>query len=233
MKTITLVLASLTVVLSGCTSNQASEENMVANMERVDNHDGLIAHYKDNLKEAPESEEITQQLAKVYFDKGDLESAKFYADHLLDSGVRNWQLLQLRGQIHNKEGEDKLAVNRYQRSIELGNSSADIYVMLGVSYCMLDQFEQAKGAFNKARLKGYNDVVIKNNLAVVDLAQSNYMEVVTLLAPVYKENPSNEKVKANLAIALFKLGDVHQARAVLEGSFTDAQMMEISRTLYQ
>ncbi|GAL34262.1 hypothetical protein JCM19240_1170 [Vibrio maritimus] len=31
---------------------------------------------------------MTQSLAQVYFDKGDIESAKFYSDHLLNKGVK-------------------------------------------------------------------------------------------------------------------------------------------------
>ena len=57
--------------------------------------------------------------------------------------------------------------------------------------------------------------------------------MITLLVPVYQENPSNQKVRANLAIALFKVGDIYQARDLLEGSFTDSQVMEISRRLHQ
>lgn len=228
-----MITFSAIVLLSACSSSSSNDIDVVQSMERVDNHSGLIQHYKGHLEQDPEDVQIMQELAKVYFDKGDTESSKFYVDHLLDKGVRNAALLQLRGQIHSQEGEDKLAINRYKHSIELGNNTGEIYVLSGIAYCNTDQFNQAKTAFNQARLKGYNDVAVKNNLAVVYLAQRQYDDVITLLVPVYQENPSNQKVRANLAIALFKVGDIYQARDLLEGSFTDSQVMEISRRLHQ
>ncbi|KIP66575.1 MULTISPECIES: tetratricopeptide repeat protein [Vibrio] len=221
------------LLLFGCSSTIESEESVVQNMERVDNHTGLINHYKGHLEKRPEDVQIMQELAKVYFDKGDIESAKFYADHLLNQGVKNSELLQLRGQIHSQDGEDSFALKRYKSSIEMGNNSGEIYVLSGISYCNTDQFSQAKNAFNQARLKGYNDVAVKNNLAVVYLAQRQYDDVISLLVPVYQENPSNQKVRANLAIALFKVGDVYQARDLLEGAFTDSQVAQISRKLHR
>ncbi|GAL21086.1 Flp pilus assembly protein TadD [Vibrio maritimus] len=140
-------------------------------MERVDNHDGLIQHYKGHLQGDPEDVSVTQALAQVYFDKGDVESAKFYADHLLNKGVKNAQLYQLRGQIHDKQGESELAVKRYTQSVDVGNRTSSIHVMLGVAFCKQDRFSEAEAEFNKARLKGHNDVTIKNNLAVIYLAQ--------------------------------------------------------------
>ncbi len=76
-------------------------------------------------------------------------------------------------------------------------------------------------------------MAVKNNLAVVYLAQRQYDDVISLLVPVYQENPSNQKVRANLAIALFKVGDVYQARDLLEGTFTNAQVEQISRELHR
>ncbi|GAL21087.1 Flp pilus assembly protein TadD [Vibrio maritimus] len=53
-----------------------------------------------------------------------------------------------------------------------------------------------------------------------------------MLTPVFKENPSNQVVKANLAIAFFKLGNFEQARELITDDFTDSQVIAISRQLY-
>ncbi len=60
------------LLLFGCSSTIESEESVVQNMERVDNHTGLINHYKGHLEKRPEDVQIMQELAKVYFDKGDI-----------------------------------------------------------------------------------------------------------------------------------------------------------------
>ncbi|MDF5393741.1 tetratricopeptide repeat protein, partial [Vibrio parahaemolyticus] len=120
-----------------------------------------------------------------------------------------------------------------QRSIAMGNSSGEIQVLTGIAYSNLGEFSLAIRAFNQARLKGFNDVAIKNNLAVVYLAQQQYHDVIALLAPVYQENQSNEKVRSNLAIAFFKVGEVSQAKELLEGTFSDTQVAQISKTLHR
>ncbi|MCG9658683.1 lipoprotein NlpI [Vibrio mediterranei] len=229
-----LLICSLTIVLFGCVSSSApSNQDIVNSMERVDNHDGLIRHYKGHLQNQPEDNEITQELATVYFDKGDIESAQFYADHLLNDGVLNWQLAQLRGQIHDKMNENSYAETRYKQSLKLGNTSSHIHVLLGITYSKQDKFSQAEQEFNTARLKGHNDLIIKNNLAVVYLAKGDYFRVTQLLTPVFKENPGNQVVKANLAIAFFKLGRIDQARELLNDEYSDSQVSKISRQLYK
>lgn len=75
-------------------------------------------------------------------------------------------------------------------------------------------------------------MTIKNNLAVIYLAQGRYQHVAEMLTPVFKENPSNQVVKANLAIAFFKLGNFEQARELITDDFTDSQVVAISRQLY-
>lgn len=228
-----IVSALMIPLLFGCaTSTQPTSKDMVASMERVDNHDGLIQHYKGHLQSDPEDVTVTQALAQVYYDKGDVESAKFYTDHLLNKGIKNWQLLQLRGQIHSDQGENGLAIQRYTQSLDVGNKTSAIHVMLGIAYCKQDRFTDAELEFNKARLQGHNDVTIKNNLAVIYLAQGRYQRVAEMLTPVFRENPSNQVVKANLAIALFKLGDFDQARELVNDDFTNSQMIAISRQLY-
>ena len=229
-----IVTTFMALSVVGCTSSNApTQQEMVSSMERVENHEGLIKHYKGHLQQNPQDLLVTQELAEVYFGKGDIESARFYSDHLLDKGVKNAQLYQLSGQIHDKQGESDEAVKRYVRSTELGNNTSEIHVLLGISYSKLDRFEQAEKEFNQARLKGHDDITVKNNLAVVYLAQGYYSRVTELLAPVFKENPNNEVVKANLAIAFFKLGQFGQARELLNGDYTDAQVSLISSQLYK
>lgn len=232
MKKIALMALTL-FSLMGCSSTAYNEESTVESMKRVQNHAGLIEHYKARLEQKPNDVQVMQDLAFAYLAKEDVESAKFYVQHLSELGVENARLAQLGGQVHSLEGEDALALEQYQRSIAMGNSSGEIQVLTGIAYSNLGEFSLAIRAFNQARLKGFNDVAIKNNLAVVYLAQQQYHDVIALLAPVYQENQSNEKVRSNLAIALFKVGEVSQAKELLEGTFSDTQVAQISKTLHR
>ena len=220
-------------LLLGCvSSNSTSEEDAVTSMARVKNYNGLIDHYKEELRGNPKDYAAMSALAQAYYSKGDYESAKFYADFLISEGKKDSHILQLRGLIYDEEGDIESAISSYKESIKQGNVSSDIRVYLGIAYSKADRFNDAVSEFNAARLKGHDDLVIKNNLAVVYLAQRRYIDVVVMLGPIYEQNPTNKKVKANLAIALFKLGRVEQAENLFEDEFSDIQLAVISRDLY-
>ncbi|MEZ9041882.1 MULTISPECIES: lipopolysaccharide assembly protein LapB [unclassified Vibrio] len=227
------IFTLLLVSLIGCSSSQSelSLDNEVDSMERVGNYDGLVNYYKGKLEESPNDTVSMQELAKVYFDKGDIESARFYSDYLLGLKVVNWELSQLRGQVYNADHNDALAVESYLRSIELGNNTAEVDVLLGISHCMNGDYELAEKYFNNARIKGYNDTAIKNNLALIKFADGRYQEVIDLLLPLYLSDPKNKKVQANLAIALIKLGHVKQASDVLGSSYSINEVTTMSRRL--
>ncbi|MFA0085631.1 tetratricopeptide repeat protein [Vibrio sp. 10N.261.51.F12] len=225
------VMLLLSAALVGCetTSQQQSEQSMISGMEKVNNYDGLIALYKSKLTSGQQDYQVMEQLAYVYFDKGDVESARFYSQYLIDQNVVNSGLLQLQGQIAAENNQFDRAIASYNDSIAQGNTSGKVRVLLGVAYSQSDQFEEAKQQFNLARLRGYDDIAIKNNLAVVYLAQQRFDLVIETLAPVIKEHPTNATVKANLAIALLKLGQVADAKTLLKNDYNASELVTISQ----
>ncbi|GAL34238.1 Flp pilus assembly protein TadD [Vibrio maritimus] len=102
--------------------------------------------------------------------------------------------------------QDKVpdAVEAYLASLKAGNASGKIHVLLGVAYSKESDFDSAKAQFNQARLKGYDDVAVKNNIAMLYIAQQDYKRAIQTLAPVIADAPDNKVVRANLAIALIK-----------------------------
>ncbi|MCW8344686.1 tetratricopeptide repeat protein [Vibrio sp. ZSDZ65] len=228
---VVLLVMALSGILVGCeTTNQPpSEQSIIAGMEKVNNYDGLIALYKSKLVGGIEDDNAVEQLAYVYFEKGDVESSRFYTQYLIGKGLKNKSLLQLKGQIEAENGHLEEAIDAYNQSISLGNTSGKIRVLLGVAYSKSDQFSKAKAQFNLARLRGYDDIVIKNNLAVVYLAEQRFDLVIETLAPVLKEHPTNQTVKANLAIALLKSGKSEQAKALLRDQYNAGELLTITQ----
>ena len=225
-----LVLA-LSGMLVGCetTSQLPSEQTIIAGMEKVKNYDGLIALYKSKLVGGADDDNAMEQLAYLYFEKGDVESSRFYTQYLVGKGVMNKELLQLKGQIEAESNRFDPAIAAYKESISNGNTSGKVRVLLGVAYSKSDQFTKAKEQFNLARLRGYDDIVIKNNLAVVYLAQQRFDLVIEMLVPVLKAHPTNQTVKANLAIALLKSGQSEQAKALLRDQYNASELLSITQ----
>ncbi|MGR2703515.1 tetratricopeptide repeat protein [Vibrio campbellii] len=234
-KRISIVLLTLGI-LAGCqstSSQQSQAQDDVTNMEKVKNYDGLISHYKSMLEQGSQDPQVKEKLAWAYFHKGDIESANFYVQHLQKEGVETPSLYQLAGQVFDAKNDTTSAISAYLSSIKSGNSSGQVHVLLAVSYTKAGQYDAAYQELNNARLRGYDDVVIKNNIAMIQMANGEYEQAIAMLTPVLKDNPANKVVKANLAIALIKTQQVDAARKLLKGDFSDQEILSIATELTQ
>ncbi|WP_399425216.1 tetratricopeptide repeat protein [Vibrio campbellii] len=234
-KRISIVLLTLGI-LAGCqstSSQQSQAQDDVTNMEKVKNYDGLISHYKSMLEQGSQDPQVKEKLAWAYFHKGDIESANFYVQHLQKEGVETPSLYQLAGQVLDAKNDTTSAISAYLSSIKSGNSSGQVHVLLAVSYTKAGQYNAAYQELNNARLRGYDDVVIKNNIAMIHMANGEYEQAIAMLTPVLKDNPANKVVKANLAIALIKTQQVDAARKLLKGDFSDQEILSIATELTQ
>lgn len=82
------------------------------------------------------------------------------------------------------------AIAAYMESVGAGNTTGQIHVLLGVSYTKVGRFNEAYQELNRARLRGYDDVVVKNNIAMIQMANGEYQQAIETLAPVLKRSPS-------------------------------------------
>ena len=220
--------------LSGCQSTPSQESqdyDDVARMERVKNYDGLIEHYKSRLEQSGLDPIVEEKLTQAYFNKGDIESASFYVQHMKKRGIDTSSLHQLEGQVFDASDETENAITAYLASIQKGNKSAYIYILLGVSYTKIGQYDAAYEAIGNARLLGYDELAVKNNIAMIHIANSEYDKAIKILAPVLKDHPSNSVVKSNLAIALIKNNQTDLAKQILENDFSSQELNEITAEL--
>lgn len=234
-KRVYLILFALSLLV-GCESIPSEQNHQLAkvtSMEKVKNYDGLINHYKSQLEQGSQDPVVKQKLAWAYFYKGDIESADFYAQHLQKEGIENPDLYQLEGQVFDAKNDVDSAIAAYVASIEAGNRTGQIHVLLGVSYTKRGQYEKAYQELNLARLRGYDDVVVKNNIAMIQMANGEYQKAIETLAPMLKEDPANQVVKANLAIALMKTQQIDSAQKLLKGDFSVQEIQMIAVELTQ
>lgn len=224
------VLSLIYVCLAGCQSTPDSDITSLQNMQKLGNHQGVIKHYRQHLEMVPNDYHVMEALAHAYYQEGDIESTCFYTRYLIDHDYSNDKVAFLMGRVAADMGNDEEALSHYFDALELGNTGAQIHNLIGISYSKLEHFKKATTAFNQARLHGYDELTIKNNLAVVYLAQSDYHSVVTILAPLVDKLPENKTVHANLALALSKLGRYEDARTLLQTDYSDE---DIHNILYQ
>lgn len=231
------VIVLLVLLLSGCaTTGQSDSEAIISeNREQMfieaDNLEKLIEFYKQELK-LKESAETRLKLAKTYLDANDPESSIFVIEQLTASQhgfdaeliltKANFQL----GHIEQASHHSKLALGYDSQSGESHNLAGIIAVVEG-------ELGKAEIHFIEARKQFYNDDVVKNNLATLYLVQGRVAESYDLLQSVYANNPNDSKTKANLVIAMVRLGHEVQAQALLRQDYSKKQAHMIVTALAQ
>ena len=234
-----LLLFSLIVMLAGCSTvsdqpqmptaagakRALADENFLINSG---NYPKLIALYKDKLKQA-DSTETRMKLAKAYLDTGDNESALFTIAPVITQPNASAESFYLQGLAQFKMGQ----ASQSQRSLDVAThkapNNAKYVNLLGAVQAELGQLEQARASFNRARSLLYDDIVIKNNLALVDIMEGKFQAAAARLMPVYRANPkgADEQLKANLAIIAAKLGSFETLKALYGDQYTDKELFGI------
>ncbi|SBS25889.1 Tetratricopeptide repeat protein [Marinomonas aquimarina] len=235
MKKLLTVLVA-TTLLAGCASsggqNSMASNNNERFLELSENNARLIELYKERLRSA---EDVTTRLklAHAYLDAGDNESSLFTLAPLIREGKGGGEAFYLQGLAQYNVGRLRQAETSLQIAINQDAKSAKAVNMLGVVYAELGNLVGARQQFNQAREMMYDDLVIKNNLALVDMLEGKYQDAVVLLMPVYLNNPdqADPQLKANLAILLSKLGSFETLRRIYGERYSDAQLFDIFNDL--
>ncbi|MBV1843127.1 hypothetical protein [Photobacterium ganghwense] len=219
-------VAVLLLTLTGCVSNasfdtNSAKETMLVNTK---NYPELISFYKSQLREK-NTRDVREKLSQTYLDYGDAESALFTIEQLNDkSPTINSLLIQANSEF--EQGYIIAALATTKRAYELEDDNAEVENLLGVIYASEGDITQARHYFNLARKHLYDDIKIKNNLAVLDIVEGQYEVAIKRLLPVYMNEKLDDQVQANLMMAMAKAGDFDLMKRVLALKFNEREITE-------
>ncbi|GAD88342.1 TadD protein [Vibrio halioticoli NBRC 102217] len=196
----------LSLLVTGCTTtNKVSEQQAINQFTVSQNYPGLIEFYKKKVIDDKNDWQAQQDLAQAYLSYGDLESADFYIQRVLSLAPSPSETAYfIKGQVLARNLDFNSALVKYKQAIDNGLNSAELYMQQGIALAQTKQYAMAIDSFNKARLRGYDDVSIKNNIAMVHIYQRDYQSAIDILLPLYEKDSSNETVNANLEISMLK-----------------------------
>ncbi|RTZ15588.1 secretion protein [Vibrio aquaticus] len=229
-------LIVLVLLLSGCASSQYDRDKLInENKEQIfvetNNQGKLIEFYKNELKQK-ENAETRRKLAGAYLDADDAEAAIFVLKQLPSSEL-DFESELLLAKAYFQFNKLDLSSLHISKSLELNSQSGEAHNLAGILSSVEGEFELAESHFIESRKRFYQEDVVKNNLAALYILQQRYQESYDLLISVYNNNPEDAKAKANLTIALVKLGQYPQARALLEHDYSDEQINDIVTAMEQ
>ena len=183
----------------------------------AENNAGLIDFYREQLENAQttrESDELRIKLSESYLNMGDPDSTLFYLQPIIEAGRQTAELLLLQSRA-------QLAMQKHEHSQEtaltalaMDDSNPNTHNQLGLVYARSGDYDNARFHFNQARILWLDDVTVKNNLAMMDILEGRYETAVSRLMPVYLAGQADDRVIANLTVALARSGRYPEFKSV-------------------
>ncbi len=228
------------LAITGCVSSESHD--LESSLDRsnfeskekilIDSGDNqkLISFYKQEIMDS-DSVELKIKLIEAYLEIGDIESAIFYLEQTKATGEYRDDIYFLRARAYYQNNELDRAEKNATNAIKSKDKYAEAENLMGLIYAGQGKYDLAKQYFNQARQHHYNDVAIKNNLAVVDLLEEDYQKAVFRLESLFNNGLADRQVKVNLALAYAKLGQFEQVVSVLGGDYSAQEIQHIYMAL--
>ena len=226
------VLLSMVLLVQGCTTTGQVVSDVdtpnEALLQAAGNHAGLIELYKKRLIDAgskQESDVYRYQLGQAYLAVSDPESTLFYVQPVTDEGRGNETFWLLQSRAYMALNDQEKALETAETALTIQKESPFVHNQLGQVYARTGEYAQARLAFTRARMLMLDDVVVKNNLALMDILEGDYDSAVMRLLPLYNAGQADDTVRANLLLALVRSGRFEEFNAVLNAADTKEERM--------
>ena len=154
--------------------------------------DSAESFYLLSLKYVPTTASVNSNVAKIYFERGDIQKAKQYYlkaisyDPLFTDGYFNL------GSTYGMLNQYDSSIYYFQKTIELNPKRAPAYYYMGLTFTKINQLDKAYQMFDKAIQIDPKDVLAYILKAETYMKQKNYNEAYQLLnqaATVHAFNP--------------------------------------------
>ena len=137
----------------------------------------------------------------------------------------------LSAQAHYQLNQNDKATFAVQKALLIGDKQAEAYNLYGMLLSDKGEVKAARLAFNEARSLMHDDVIIKNNLAVLDIVEEKYFDAINKLLPLYQSNLQDQQVKGNLILALARAQHFKLFRTLLEKNKSTEQIVKLYQYL--
>ncbi|KKD58515.1 hypothetical protein RN22_20850 [Grimontia sp. AD028] len=204
-----LIVAASFMALAACSSSGIVEDYAGEKGEQLllqtGNYASLVKRYQEQLKTNP-SPELRHKLADALYMSGDPEAAQFQLALIPLEATEDPQLEMLRANVLYDLDRLNAAEQHVNTALRLDNNYSEAYNLKGLLLAQRGELEKAKQAFDNARLNGFNDDTVKNNLAMVAMLRGDFNQAADILWPLVANGRADQIVKANLLLSLAKSG---------------------------
>lgn len=195
-------------------------------------YQGLAEFYKGNLKKK-DTLEMRLKLAKNYLVMHDADSAVFYLQPLAEKEpmIQNSELYFILAKAYyESESSNAKAIYYANRAVKIDSKNGDALNLLGIIYSSEMNVKKSREYFNQARQVYFDDIKIKNNLAMLNIIEGKYNKALVQLASLYKLQPDDKVIKTNLLLVLAKKKDYESFYTLLSYNLKKREIYQLYLT---
>lgn len=203
----------LSACAGGPLKNNQAEHYQEDILLKANNHSGLIALYRNQLKHK-EDPQVRLKLAQYYYQVGDYQTSLNTLLPLNNKPDRQIALLRAKNAI---------ALENYAQALQDTDAmmlrepnDAEAWNLRGIALALSGKREEGQRAIEYARALFIADEIALNNLAAIAMLDQRYQHVVELLLPQYLYGKKQPRLLHNLVLSLVKVGDRRSARSIIE-----------------
>jgi len=226
MKLLHLSLALLLIMSTGCqvAPNDRVENARIDMLKRSENYPELIEYFKIQLAKK-ENAEHRLELADAYVNFGDYKFAILTVEPLLKN-PKNLKAKMVYGDaLFGLERFDE-AIAQYEQLLSHSDTRAKAENALGVVYAAKGDYKRARQYFHAAREHFYSDIVIKNNIAFLDILEGHYQRAIDRLMPMYINGVEDETLEYNLMLSLAKTDQLQLMKRLFNKKYRDNEIVK-------
>ena len=203
-------------VLSGCSgglSNASEDDQKEYILTQLNDYQGLIEIYRKKLS-LQDNVDDRYHLSMLYNKIGDYNSSNIYLKPLVESnGDTKYSLLQAKNLI--ELGNESDARDILDNLISKDEANGELWNLQGIMLAQQGRYSDAMRSFEKARGLFYNEEIVINNIAMMEILQQDYVNARDNLLSLYVRKKYRSQTVYNLVYSLVKIGDYGSARKIL------------------
>lgn len=204
------------VVLSGCSgglSNASEDDQKEYILTQLNDYQGLIEIYRKKLS-LKDNAADRYHLSLLYNKIGDYNSSNIYLKPLVDgNGDSKYFLLQAKNLIElGQENDARVIIDQL---ISKEGANGELWNLRGIMLAQQGHYTDALRSFEKARGLFYNEEIVINNIAMMEILQQDYVKARDHQLSLYVRKKYRSQTVYNLVYSLVKIGDYNSARKII------------------
>lgn len=149
--------------------------------DNLGNRDSAISYYKKAIVHSPIDFQSNYRLANIYMQKKEYEKGILLADTFLTYDSTNIRMLKLSGLLYYQNREFTNSVKRFEKCVELNDTSGFTNKYLGYSYFKISEYSKANNYLEPAYLQDTLNTELCYTLGLSFMYSDNIDEAVRYL----------------------------------------------------